>query len=265
MARARLDAFLAKHGLTEADLDRDPRSSTAWSGDNWAPPAPAAPPRIVHRMDGFTQTGAGKWRAWCRCGRGTTPRVTRDRALHALHADPTHPLDPMVCCLCEKDYARDRWMDGRDLLWVLTDTVSGDEFMVCQRMCSLSPDSHQAAAPVSGVEQAPEPGRPLTMAELVAMLVRERFPAEVGAAVVDDEVGVPVLLAVCEKLDGGDAATIGMMFRELADRFAHHPSEADVVLRSTTPAAELAVQVRTQFTSWTTGVGSPIRLIAAED
>ncbi|WP_414942687.1 hypothetical protein [Amycolatopsis sp. cmx-11-51] len=139
MARARLDEFLAKHGLTDADLDHNPPYlTTTTGGDDWTPPKPRAP-HVIHRMDGFSQSGAkGLWRAWCRCGHGTTPRVTRDRALTALRTDPAHPLEPTVCCLCGKNYTNvtgDGWMDGRDRLVVLTDTFSGDEFMVCRDGC----------------------------------------------------------------------------------------------------------------------------------
>ena len=86
---------------------------------------------------------------------------------------------------------------------------------------------------------------------MVPLLVRERFPAELCAAVLDDETGVPALLVVCEGIDAGDAATISVVFRELAGRLVGQPSEVAEVLHSATPAAVFAAKVRTQFTSWT--------------
>jgi hypothetical protein len=97
----------------------------------------------------------------------------------------------------------------------------------------------------------------MTVAEFVPLLVRERFPADLAAAVVNDGNALPELEVVCEAIDGGDAAMISVLFRELADRFARYPAEAAEILRSATPAAVLAAKVRAQHTNLSQHVGGP--------
>lgn len=129
MARTRLNTFLTRHGLTDADLDQDRRVLTTWPGfdGDWRMPEPR-PKHVVHRMEGFTPSGT-KWQAWCRCGHGSTPRANRDRALEALRTG--HSTEPPVCCLCGKDYTDTGWMGIRHSLRVLVDTLNGNEFMCC--------------------------------------------------------------------------------------------------------------------------------------
>lgn len=76
-----------------------------------------------------TATGA-RWRAWCRCGYGTSPRAAEDRALRALIAD--HHLDTPECVLCGASYGSADWMTIRDRLQVFQDPATGDEFTVCR-------------------------------------------------------------------------------------------------------------------------------------
>ncbi|WP_218177715.1 DUF2786 domain-containing protein [Amycolatopsis australiensis] len=85
-------------------------------------------PVIVHWMSGFSPSG-NRSRAWCRCGYGTSPRVTECRALRAL--TDSHSLDVAECVLCGVVYPADDWVNFRGRLQVVKDPTTGDEFSMC--------------------------------------------------------------------------------------------------------------------------------------
>lgn len=117
-ARAKADELTTKYNVR----DSAPRSAPE------TPPTVTGP-TVVHRMEGFTPSGA-RYRAWCRCGYGTSARASEDRALRALVAD--HHLDAPECVLCGIHYDTADWLDARDRLVVLEDPATGDEFTVCR-------------------------------------------------------------------------------------------------------------------------------------
>ncbi|TKG61527.1 DUF2786 domain-containing protein [Prauserella endophytica] len=96
--------------------------------DSWRPSPRSIEPVVVHWMSGLTPAGT-RYRAWCRCGFGTTPRANRDRAHRAL-AD-SHRLDGAECMLCGVIYADTDWINFRRFLQVLTDPMTGDEYAMC--------------------------------------------------------------------------------------------------------------------------------------
>lgn len=111
--------LIAQHGLR--DLVAEPP----------LPIAAKAPPVVVHQMSGFSPSGATKVRAWCRCGHGTTPRSSDERAYAALVA--SHPLDVPVCVVCDLSGEGADWMAIRDRLFrVYQDPHTGDEFVACR-------------------------------------------------------------------------------------------------------------------------------------
>jgi len=116
-ARAKADELTTKYNLR----------ASARSAPETLPTATV--PTVVHRMEGFTPSGA-RHRAWCRCGYGTSARTSEDRALRALVAD--HHLDAPECALCGVRYDTANWMAARDRLVVLEDPATGDEFTVCR-------------------------------------------------------------------------------------------------------------------------------------
>ncbi|WP_410570535.1 DUF2786 domain-containing protein [Amycolatopsis sp. cmx-4-61] len=114
VARAMAADLTSRYGLDQ--LDPVPR------------PTAAIAPAVVHWMAGFSPSGKQS-RAWCRCGYGTSPRATEDRALRALM--DSHPLDAAECGLCGVVYPAADWVKFRAFLQVLKDPVTGDEFAMC--------------------------------------------------------------------------------------------------------------------------------------
>lgn len=91
----------------------------------------AVKPRRVCLPSGYTSSGQ-KVRAWCTCGYGTTPRVSRARALDALLTDHGHTAP--ICALCGKDHSGHDWLTLRTrYVEILTDPLDGP-FLVCRGM-----------------------------------------------------------------------------------------------------------------------------------
>jgi hypothetical protein len=127
-------------------------------------------PRRVHLIDGLVPSGR-KVCAVCTCGARTTPRVSEDRALAALVE--SHPLTEPTCVLCGADYAGTDWLTLRSrYVQVLTDPVTGDEFLTCRdlpRSCRDGAAQRQLHLDRSAAEafgcQICQPPRPVCAGE----------------------------------------------------------------------------------------------------
>jgi hypothetical protein len=82
------------------------------------------------------------------------------------------------------------------------------------------------------------------MTEAVPLLLEQHFDLDVIEAVTLDDDGWTELLAACRGVCSGDAASVSLLFGELAEQYDHDPSYRDEVLNSWQPAAALARQVQ---------------------
>ncbi|WP_432951345.1 hypothetical protein ACQPXM_41265 (plasmid) [Kribbella sp. CA-253562] len=82
------------------------------------------------------------------------------------------------------------------------------------------------------------------MTEAVPLLLEQHFDLDLIEAVTYDDEGQAELLAACGGVCSGDAASLSLLFGELADEFDREPTYRDKVLDSLRPAAALARQVQ---------------------
>lgn len=244
-ARARVEQFAVKYGLGTA--------AAMWQSSVAMPTAPPVA-AVVHLAGGFAPSGESKWRAYCRCGYGTTPRVTRERARRALIT--THELDAPECVLCGVSYAHPGSAEFWDrFLEVLTDPSTADEFIVCRDILGCrrrDRDRHwdrgdyaETRVVPAGTNVDPK------LSEAVQVLVPRHFAADVVAAVL---AGVgsdsfAELIQVCSEIDGGDAASISLVFAEVAGAVSNPSKSAALLNGPGKPAAVLAAAVREHYSA----------------
>ncbi|GAA1616397.1 hypothetical protein GCM10009789_82980 [Kribbella sancticallisti] len=82
------------------------------------------------------------------------------------------------------------------------------------------------------------------MTEVVPLLLEQHFDLDLIEAVTFDDDGQADLLAACSGVCSGDAASLSLLFGELADQFEREPKYRDEVLDALRPAAALARQVQ---------------------